>query len=58
MYNAEIDWYRQHGKYPERITTDNRGVFYIVGDWSWHRLHPTQREPIEARMKAEGVYGK
>jgi hypothetical protein len=34
----EIAWYMKNGKFPEqRITNDNRGTEYVIGDWSWNR---------------------
>lgn len=47
---AEVEWYRQHGKYPERIVRDDRGHLYVVGDWAWNARHPTKREQVEGRM--------
>lgn len=39
---AEVAWYRQHGKHHERIVREysGNGEDYVVGDWSWARLHP------------------
>lgn len=39
---AEVDWYRKHGRYPNtRIVQDSHGVEYVIGDWSWNRKHGT-----------------
>ncbi|WP_047933268.1 hypothetical protein [Pseudomonas putida] len=46
----ELEWYRQHGKYPERIRRDSPGGDYVIGDEAWHRKFPEKREPIEALM--------
>lgn len=52
---AEVEWYRAHGRFSERIRTDNRGHPYVIGDDGWN-LNPRRYEPIEARMKSDGVY--
>jgi hypothetical protein len=52
----EILWYRQHGKYPERITQSRRREFYVIGDFSWNRNYPDKSEVIEPRMRAAGLY--
>lgn len=53
---AEIQWYLQYGKYPERIMRAKKGCYYISGDFLWNRLHPERLECIERRMEQEGVY--
>jgi len=45
---AEVEWYRQHGKHPDRITRNHTGTEYVIGDWSWNRQHPDRREMIES----------
>lgn len=42
-----VAWYRQHGKYGDRIGTDSGGVKYVIGDWSWNRRHPGRQELID-----------
>lgn len=37
LCKRQVAWYRQHGRYRERITVDRDGVSYVIGDWSWHR---------------------
>src|SRR5688572_11553947 len=45
----ELAWYRKHGKYPDnRISQDDYGVEYVIGDFSWNRENPP--EFIEKRM--------
>ena len=53
--HAQVAWYRANGRWPaERIKREYRGQGneYVVGDWSWHRLHPEYRmkEWIEPLM--------
>jgi hypothetical protein len=50
----EVAWYRQHGRFPERIKYDGRGQLYVIGDQSWNMNHPS--ELIEGEMRAAGVY--
>lgn len=50
IQQLEVEWYRRHGKYRERICRDSMGREYVVGDWSWNRLHPEHQEHIEHRM--------
>jgi len=47
----EIRWYRQFGKYPERITKDRSGQQYMVGDWSWNRNYPEKAETVEPLLR-------
>jgi hypothetical protein len=49
---AEVAWYRKHGKHPQRIQRmyGGEGDEYVVGDWSWHRMHSDSTEWIDARM--------
>lgn len=48
----EVEWYRTNGKYPERIVREHggKGREYVVGDWSWNRLHPDKPEFIEPQF--------
>jgi hypothetical protein len=44
----EVEWYKRNGKYPlQRIARCSDGAPYVVGDWSWNRLHPEKHELIE-----------
>lgn len=52
----EVEWYRRHGRYPERVRVSGDGRYYVVGDWSWNRLRATKPEFVEPRMHAAGVY--
>lgn len=49
---AEVEWYRRHGKYPERIKPDSAGVLYVIGDLSWNMNRPDKLERIESAMSA------
>lgn len=54
---AELAWYRKHGKYiRERIVADREGELFVIGDWSWERLHPNKAEYIEDRMNFHKIY--
>lgn len=48
----EVAWYREHGKYPERIGRTNDGREFVIGDWSWNLLNPTRQEVIEQQMES------
>lgn len=55
----EVEWYREHGKYPKRIRT-RRGREYVQGDWVWNQSHPDKQEWIRnllANYSAEQVTG-
>lgn len=52
----EVEWYRRHGRHPERIVLDRTGNPFVIGDWSWRRLHAVAFELVEDRMRAAGVY--
>lgn len=56
IQRKEVEWYRRHGKYPERIRRCGSGELYVVGDWAWERHHPDKPEPIEFRMQLAGLY--
>ena len=35
---AEVEWYKQHGRYPhDRIKYDSGGCQYVIGDNCWNR---------------------
>jgi len=47
----EVEWYRQHGRFPERIVRDSKGIEYVIGDWSWNYTHDNKkREFIELHL--------
>ena len=50
--DAEIEWYRAHGKHPDRITKEAVRPFhpYVIGDHSWNAANPDRKEFIEAYM--------
>ena len=50
---AEVAWYRQHGKHQERIQLDRAGVEYVIGDFSWNNNRSRPFELIEQRMDLE-----
>lgn len=38
VMEAEVEWYRRFGKFPQhRIKRDSTGAYYVIGDWSWNR---------------------
>lgn len=47
---AEVEWYRKHGKWHDRIRVTSDGVKFVVGDWSWNRSHPRRKEYVEDAM--------
>jgi hypothetical protein len=49
---AEIDWYRKHGKYADRIVKDSHGKQYMIGDWAWNRSRHNRQEWVEAAFRA------
>ena len=52
---AEVKWYRQNGKYPDkRIVRDSRGGLYVIGDFSWN-VSPNPPEYIEQAMQFAGI---
>lgn len=46
----EVEWYREHGRHPERIIRDSRGDEMVVCDFSWNYHRSRQRETIKHRM--------
>jgi len=44
----EVEWYREHGKFPKRIVMGRHGE-YVIGDQSWNK-YPWSFEPIEESM--------
>ena len=55
LQESEVQWYKTHGKYPDRIRREysGRGKEFVIGDWSWERENPGRWEKIEHRMHAE-----
>lgn len=52
IQEAEVEWYRRHGKYPrERIVRNSEGEPYVIGDWSWNRQANRPYETVEAQMR-------
>ncbi len=47
MTSTDVTWYTQNGKYINRIGVDASDVVYIVGDWSWNRIHPDKYEMVD-----------
>jgi len=35
----ELIWYRENGRYPDRIATAASGEEYVIGDESWNSRH-------------------
>ncbi len=50
---AQVKWYREHGKYPDRICFDNSGIKYVAGDFSWNHGNPATREVIEPQLEQD-----
>lgn len=48
--SAEVEWYRQHGRFTERIDIDGHGQEYVIGDFGWFKMMRKPFEPIETRM--------
>ena len=42
----EVEWYREHGKYPDRIKLDSFGREYVEGDIAWNRQNHYRQETI------------
>lgn len=56
MQAREVRWYRQFGKYPERISRTASGAEYIIGDLSWNKHHRGKGEAVEALMRCAKLY--
>ena len=56
LSEQEVAWYNIHGLHPERVSVDNNGVRYVIGDFSWNRNRLNKCEYIEAKMKSDGAY--
>lgn len=48
---AEVEWYRKHGRYKDRITEDTDGKKYVIGDESWNAQHHNAVEYIDNKIK-------
>ena len=46
----EVKWYKENGRYPERIVKPKIGGEYVIGDFSWNRKHKNKPEFIEPYM--------
>lgn len=44
IQTEETNFYRQFGKYPNRIRVDQFGKEYVIGDVTWNRNNPTKFE--------------
>lgn len=53
VMEAEVEWYRRFGKFPQdRIKRDSTGAHYVIGDWSWNRGNLARsHEIVEPDMK-------
>ena len=47
---SELDWYKKHGKYKERITKDANNNPYVIGDFSWNAGNKDRIEFVEPKM--------
>jgi hypothetical protein len=46
---SEVEWYRQYGRYQDRIRLDIQGREYVIGDFSWN-VRGRPAEVIEQQM--------
>jgi len=46
----ELQWYREHGLYLERIVLDGKGELYVIGDRDWNRLNNGKIEYFERKV--------
>lgn len=56
----EVEWYRKHGKYPERIKVDSLGHEYVQIDLWWNQRNRYRMETIKDQLAdyvAERVTG-
>lgn len=59
----EVEWYREHGRHPERVVRDTHpaskssGLEMVVCDFSWNYHRPRQRETIQHQM-VNGILDK
>lgn len=53
IQDAEVEWYRQNGKHPERIRKTGTAPHsvYVIGDDCWNKANPHKRELIEPAMR-------
>ena len=47
----EVQWYEEHGKYPERIKTDSLHRRYVEWDRGWNKRNPYRRETIAGKLR-------
>lgn len=48
----ELEWYRLHRKYEERIKRGGPDGDYVIGDDAWNRKFPDRAEYVESSMRA------
>ena len=48
----EVDWYREHGQFPDRIGKNLRGDPYVVPDLLWNRRpeNLARKEHIDLKL--------
>ncbi len=51
----EVEWYRKHGKYPDRIKTDSLGHEYVEWDKGWNQRNRYRQESVREQL-ADYVY--
>lgn len=58
--DAEVAWYRKHGKYKERIAREGVPPYaeYLIGDEGWSRKYPGYIENIEHEIAYWFAHGK
>ena len=49
---AEVNWYKEHGQFPDRIGMTRERKPYVVPDFLWNRRREnlSRREYIDQRM--------
>ncbi len=51
LQKLEVDWYKNNGKYLDRIKKDALGREYVVGDFSWEMNFSDRLEFVDILMK-------
>ena len=46
----EVQWYREHGEYQDRIKKDYLGHEFVEHDWLWNRRNHFRQETIRDKL--------
>jgi len=46
----EVQWYRKHGKYQDRVQLDDLGNEHVICDVTWNRRNPFRRESVRQQL--------